>query len=205
MRRGANDLIQLFATIERSNGEPFPKDELLATAILLLAGSIDTQAMMLSNCVYRLLEQRSRWEKLCRDAALIPAAIEESLRFDSPVFGTFRTNNEPVCLHGCNLEPDTKIQMLFGSANRDPSIFEKPDEFRLDRDAKDLRRRHLAFGGGDHACIGMWVARFAAEIALSRLTARFPGMTLNGEVRLHETAPGAIAVNNGVAALPVSW
>ena len=82
------------------------------------------------------------------DRSLIPTAIEEGLRFDSPVHGLFRTNLTDCELHGTAIAADTKLQVLYAAANRDPARFDHPDEFRLDRDRSELGR-HVARPLGD--------------------------------------------------------
>lgn len=186
-------------------GRPFSDEELLPNTILLLSGGIDTTTFLLTDCVYRLLADRSLWDRVCAESALVPAAIEESLRYDSPVFGTFRTNDEPVTLHGVDIPKDSKIQMLYPSANRDPAIFADPDRYSLDRDLVTLRRDHLAFGGGIHACIGSSFARLSGRIALEVLTRRLPALELAREPVRYVTAPGAITANNGFSSLPLRW
>src|SRR5207253_2587758 len=99
------------------------------------------------------------------DRSLVPLAVEESLRFDAPVHGLFRTPNEDVELEGCPIPKDAKVQALFGSANRDPLVWENPDEFSLDRDLETVSR-HYAFGYGTHFCLGAHLARMEARIAL---------------------------------------
>ena len=200
-----DDLISVLISGEHPEGRPFEDEELLPNTILLLAGGVDTSSFLLTNCTYRLLENRALWERVCADASLIPLAIEESLRFDSPVFGTFRTNDEPVNLHGVDIPQDSKIQLLYASANRDPAVFPDPDTYRLDRDIVLLRRDHLAFGGGVHACIGNSLARLSAKIALTVLTRRLPSLRLAGTPRRYEKVPAAIAINNGLVSLPIRW
>ena len=201
----AEDLVTLMARATHEDGTPFSDEELLPSALLLLIGGIDTTGLLLTNCMYRLLAERTNWERLCAEPELIVLAIEESLRRDSPVFGVFRTNDRETSLGGTQLARDTKVQMLFASANRDPAVFADPDTFSLDRDLNELRRNHLAFGGGIHACIGNSVARLSARIALTELTRRMPSLRLAGEPERYQSVEGAIAVNNGLTFLPVAW
>jgi cytochrome P450 len=200
-----DDLVTLLVSAEHPDGGQFPEPELLATALLLLVGGVDTTSFLLGNCLYRLLGERSLWEAVCGRPELIAVAVEESLRFDSPVFGTFRTNERAVCLRGVDVPKDSKIQMLYASANRDAEVFEDPDRFRLDRDLDALRRDNLAFGAGIHNCIGSSAARLSARTAVEALVERLPGIELAGEPVRFVTAPGAITANNGFTKLPVRW
>ena len=83
--------------------------------------------------------------------------------------------------HGTVIPENAKVMMLYASANRDEQAFEDPDEFRLDRDLAELRRKHLAFGSGIHFCLGAPLARMEGRIALQKLVARFPDLELDGE------------------------
>ncbi len=104
--------------------------------------------------------------------------MEESLRFDAPVLGLFRTTRCPVTMSGTEITADAKVMMLFMSANRDAEVFDHADEFRLDRDLAELRRQHLAFGAGVHFCLGAPLARLEARIAIEALVRRLPSLEL---------------------------
>jgi cytochrome P450 len=201
----ADDLITVFVTAKHPDGRPFAEQELMPNVTLLLAGGIETSSFLLTNCVYRLLSERALWNRVCADPDLAEKAIEESLRFDSPVFGTFRTNNKAITMHGVDISADSKIQMLHASANRDPAVFEDPDRFSLDRDLLVLRQTHLAFGGGIHSCIGKSLARLSTSTALRAWAGRVPTLEIAGEVVRFRTVRGSIAINNGLISLPVSW
>jgi cytochrome P450 len=133
------------------------------------------------------------------DPALVPVAIEEGLRFDSPVQGLFRTNASECTLAGETLPPRSKLQLLFGSANRDPAQWDAPDEFRLDRETKALRR-HVAFGWGIHFCIGAPLARLETRLTFDRILARMDDIELAGEPQRNESF-----VLRGLTSLPLRW
>nr|GLK38353.1 cytochrome P450 hydroxylase [Rhodococcus wratislaviensis] len=156
---------------------PSEIDYVLATA---LTGGNDTTTSMLTNVTYRLLSTPSLWDRIVEDGKLIQPAIEESLRMDPPVLGLFRTTADDVTVSGCPIPEKSKVMLLFGSANRDPQQWEDPDEFRLDRPMKFLRR-HLAFGGGAHFCLGAPLARAEGNRALELLRTRLPHLRLDGE------------------------
>jgi cytochrome P450 len=167
-------------------------------SFLLVAGS-GTTTMLICNTVHELLQRRDQLAKVISDADLIPAAIEESLRFRSPVHGLFRTNNESVTLHGVDIPKDSKVMCLFASANLDEDSFERPEEFDITRDMSELRR-HLGFGWGTHICTGAPLARMEARIALTAILAAFKNLRLNGEPMLTEPS-----VLYGFDHLPVAW
>ena len=125
--------------------------------------------------------------------------MEEALRFDSPVSGLFRTNASECELAGETIPERSKLQILYGSANRDPDRFEEPDEFRIDREPNELRR-HVAFGWGIHFCIGAPLARQETRITFERLLARVDEIELAGEPRRNDSY-----VLHGLTNLPVRW
>ena len=145
---------------------------------LLVAGH-ETTTSLLGMLLYRLLQQPALMAAIRRDRDLIPVAVEEALRFDSPVHGLFRTNAQECEVHGETIPPRTKLQVCYAAANRDPAQFPAPDEFRLDRERGELGR-HVAFGWGIHFCIGAPLARLEAKIAFEQLLGRIDDIELDG-------------------------
>lgn len=176
------------------------RDEQHIALMGLLVGGNETTTSLITNVVWRLLETPGLWAAVCADPeALVPVAIEESLRFDAPTQGMFRTSLCPVELHDVTVPEKTKMMMSFGSANRDPEVFDRPEAFRLDRPSEELAR-HIAFGVGPHTCLGAPLARMEARIALDLLVRRFPDLRLDGPTT-------RIAAYNfwGRRTLPVAW
>ena len=134
---------------------------------LLVAGH-ETTASLLALMVYRLSSQPELLASLKNNPKLIEPAVEEFLRFDSPVQGLFRTNSKACPVRDSVIPAGTKLQEMFASANRDPEIWNDPDSIRFDRDPK-LARQHLAFGWGVHYCIGAPLARLEARLALKKI------------------------------------
>jgi cytochrome P450 len=165
---------------------------------LLVAGH-ETTTSLLGLMMLRLIERPAVMAALCADADLIPPAIEEALRFDSPVHGLFRTNAEESELHGRTLAPGTKLQLAYAAANRDPSRFADPDEFRLDRDRADLGR-HLAFGWGIHFCIGAPLARLETRVVFEEVFRRMSGIELDGAPERNDSF-----VLHGLTRLPITF
>jgi cytochrome P450 len=181
------------------DGELMRAEEVTGMISMMLVAGHETTASLITNCVWRLLEDPSQWRDLCQRPELIPNAIEESLRFDPPVLGICRTNTEPVELHGVDIAADAKVIYLMGAANRDAEIFDRPDEFVIDRPIVDARR-HLAFGWGIHFCLGAHLARLTARVALETLVARLPSLALAGPTERLD-APFLW----GRRRLPVTW
>lgn len=166
----------------------------------LLVGGNETTTSLITNLVWRLLQQPDLWAQVVSDPErLVPVAVEESLRFDAPTQGMFRTSLCPVEIHGVTVPEKAKMMMVFGSANRDPEVFDKPEEFRLDRPAEELAQ-HIAFGVGPHTCPGAPLARLEGRIAIDRLVRRIPDLRLDGPTE-------RIGAYNfwGRRRLPVAW
>ena len=161
------------------DGERIPLIEMEAMVLQLLVAGHETTTSLITNFMWRMLEDTTRWERIVADHSLIPNAIEESLRFDPPVLGLFRTNIEETTIGDVAIPAKSKVMALYASANRDPEAFPNPDEFDIDRDEIQLKR-HYSFGWGIHHCLGAPLARQTARIAIETLATRFPAMRANG-------------------------
>ena len=165
---------------------------------LLVAGH-ETTASLISLMLYRLIERPDLVDQLRERSELVPSAVEEFLRFDSPVQGLFRSNPRPSVVAGTELPAGSRLQVLFASANRDDDVFDHPDEIRLDRFANGART-HLAFGWGVHHCIGNALARREGELALRWIVERFATVERTGDVRVNEPF-----ILRGLPTLPIRW
>ncbi|MEO5641127.1 MAG: cytochrome P450 [Sphingomicrobium sp.] len=192
-----DDLLSLLL-VSKYKDRYLSQEEMRRTARGFFVGN-DTFTSLFLNLLRRLLEDRTRWDAVRADPALIDVAIEESLRFDPPALGMFRKSACPVELHGVDIPEGSRMLFAIAGANRDPAVFDDPDEFRLDRDPKQLQR-HVAFGFGTHFCPGSAIARLEAKIALSAILERMPELRLTDE-------PERIAPFNfwGVRSFPASW
>ena len=165
---------------------------------LLVAGH-ETTASLLALMVYRLSSQPELLESLKNKPRLIETAVEEFLRFDSPVQGLFRTNSETCPVRDSMIPTGTKLQAMFASANRDPEMWNDPDSIRFDRDP-GLARQHLAFGWGVHYCIGAPLARLEARLALEKI------VTSNTTFKVLEDPPMTPPfILRGFTELRVKW
>lgn len=160
----------------RERGRSLGDDEIVGVITQLLVGGNETTTSLITNAVWRLLESAGQWRRLVANAQLVDAVVEESLRFDPPVLGLFRTTTRDVFLHGERIPSGSKVMLHFAAANRDPRAFDEPDRFAIDRQPC----RHLAFGLGVHFCLGAPLARLEAREALLALVRAFPDLTLLG-------------------------
>jgi len=165
---------------------------------LLVAGH-ETTASLISLMLYRLIERPDLMVELRANPDLIGPAVEEFLRFDSPVQGLFRVNVDAANVCGVELPPGSRLQALFASANRDGEVWDDPDTIRLDRFGSGSRP-HLAFGWGVHHCIGAALARREGQRALALMTERFETVELTGPVAVNEPF-----VLRGLTTLPIRW
>jgi cytochrome P450 len=151
-------------------------DEVLAMALLpgivaqLIAAGIDSTGSLLGNAVRMLAESPELAQKLRGDASLVPAFIEECLRLESPFQSHFRVVRRPTELAGTRLEPGQRLMLLWGSANRDPEAFARPDELILERERP--LGPHVAFGYGYHLCLGAELARATGRAVVTRVLER---------------------------------
>jgi cytochrome P450 len=167
--RPGGDLISLLLEAE-VEGTEITSEEVLAQCMLLLVAGYETMRNLLGNGLYTLLRYPVAMRQLRQDPTLVRSAVAEVLRFQGPVQGITRVVAVPCELFGERLEPGQALIVLAGSANRDPRHFQEPDRF-------DIQRRnnaHLTFGAGPHTCLGNYLARLEAEMALSMLVARYP-------------------------------
>lgn len=165
---------------------------------LFIAGS-QTTTQLIGNMVWRLLQHPEQLEMVRNDRSLIPNCVEESLRFDAPVHGLFRTNTEETELHGVTIPENSKVMCSFFSANMDPELWDEPDRFDITRDL-DTLKKHFAFGKGIHFCMGAPLSRVEASVALEAILDRLPGLRLTADPTFI-SAP----VLHGVETLPVAW
>ena len=173
-------LIQGEANIEANsegNSEALSEAELLHNCIFLLNAGHETTSNLLGNGVHALLSHRDQWHRLVGDPSLAASAVEELLRFESPLQLNNRVLTAPVQLRDQTLPSGDFVTLCIGAANRDAAVFAQPDRLDISRKPNP----HLAFGHGGHACAGMNVARLEGRIALARLAQRYPALTLAGE------------------------
>jgi len=158
-------------------GDKLTEEELIANCLLLLVAGHETTTNLIGNGLLALLSHPDQAARLRQDPALLPTAIEELLRYESPVQWTSRIPKETVTLDGLRIEAGQFVLLGLGAANRDAAQFTDPDRLDITR----REGRHLAFGWGAHYCLGAALARMEGQIALGTLLRRFPALRLAQE------------------------
>jgi len=185
----------------RIDDQPVDRELVIGMVRLLLAAGHDSTTSALGICLHYLVRNPDDQAKLRADPQLIPTAVEEILRFESPVVMMSRTATRDTQLHGRNLLAGDRVMLNWASANRDQSAFENADRCILDRSPN----RHVAFGHGIHTCIGAPLARQEIRVALQELLARTKDIELDGEVEYHiwhRYGPASLQVRLTPAAAP---
>jgi len=192
-----DDLISGLVAAEM-DGEKLSEWDLLDFCSLLLVAGNVTTTNLITNAVMVLLEHKDALEAVRANPALLPDALEEVLRFRSPVQFMFRVSSAETELGGRLLPPNQRVIALIGSANRDEAQFENANRFDISRKPN----RHIAFGVGVHYCLGAPLARLEAKVVLNILLQRLPNLARSNSGALPPT-DGVIL--HGVKSLPVRW
>ena len=162
-----DDLISTLVAAEAGEAALTPMETLMFTVLLLVAGN-ETTTNLMGNAVLALLDEPDQLERVQSDRSLVPALVEEALRFDGPVQMLFRETTQDVELAGTSIPKGSAVLPIFASANRDEAQFPRADRFDIDRDT----RGHLAFGLGIHFCLGSSLARLEARVGFEELFKR---------------------------------
>jgi len=171
------------------NGVSLSLGQLVAYCELFVEAGNETTRNAISGALLAFCERRSEWERLRDDRELIPAAVEEILRWVSPISHFTRVVTEDCEVRGERLRAGDQVALYFASANRDEDVFTDPFAFRVDRNPNP----HLAFGFGEHFCVGAHLARVEIELILRHLLDRFDWFELSGPIeRLSSAVNGSI-------------
>ena len=173
-REGKQDLLNLIASARNEQDEAIPESDALSMLNQLLVGGNETTTSLITNLFWRLLEKPSRWRTLLEDRSMVRSAVEESLRYDPPVLGLYRNSASDIEIHDETIPEGEKVYVYYAAANRDPRVFNKPNEFDISRKA----RRHMSFGLGTHFCVGAPTARLEAEVVLEVMLERMPDLRM---------------------------
>jgi len=194
-RAPADDLLSALLAVEGSD-ELLSQEELLAFCNLMIVAGNETTTKLLGNALYWLWRHPEQRALVQADPALIPAWVEETLRYDNSTQALMRVTLEDIELHGVTIPAGEHVLLLIGSANRDPEVFERPEEYDIRRsDTSEM----LSFGKGTHFCMGASLARLEARVAFEEWWKRFPDYAVQPDAieRVH-------SVNvRGFASLPI--
>ena len=194
----ANDLLTALIHAE-DDGDVLDDDELVAQTLLLYIAGHETTVNLIAGGTLALLRHPGQLALLRGDPGLVENAVEEMLRYDSPVQASRRITVEPVTVGGTAIPAGAFVMASLGSANRDERFW-GPDAAELNL-RRENARQHVSFGAGPHHCLGASLARLEAGIAFERLVARFPGLALDGDVvwngRINLRGPAQLPVSVG--------
>lgn len=198
-RRGCpqEDLMSVLCHAE-VDGDRLSDDEIVHESLLILIGGDETTRHVITGGLYQLLADRDQWERVRDDRTLLEGAVEESLRWVSPIKNMARTATRDVELHGETIRQGQKLLLLYPSANRDESHFDDPMRFDITRTPND----HVAFGFGTHFCLGASLARLELTVAFDRILDRLPDLHLAGE---GEPAFRPASFVSGYESMPVAF
>ncbi|HWG63723.1 MAG TPA: cytochrome P450 [Streptosporangiaceae bacterium] len=194
----ADDLLTALIEAE-DDGDVLDDSELVAQTLLLYIAGHETTVNLIAGGILALLRHPAQLALLRSDPSLVTNAVEELLRYDSPVQASRRITVEPVTVGGTTIPAGAFVMASLGSANRDESFWgADADDLKLDR---ENARQHVSFGAGPHHCLGASLARLEASIAVERLITRFPALALDGDVvwngRINLRGPAQLPVSVG--------
>lgn len=168
-----------------AEGDKLTEDEMVRQAdLLLIAGNVTTTDLI-GNGVKALLDNPEQTEKLRANPALIRNAVEEMLRYDSPVVNSGRIANRPIDLGGCPVQKGESLNTSLAAANHDPEVYPEPTKFDIEREDT----HHQSFGGGRHLCLGAHLARLEAQEAIMGLITRYPNLALSDKGHEYHSIP----------------
>src|SRR3712207_3222732 len=167
-RAPGEDLLSHLVGVRDSDGDRLTEDELVTTCVLLLNAGHEATVNVSGNGLLALLEHPSELRRLRTDPGLLPTAVEELMRYDSPLQLFERTATTDVEIGGVTVEEGQKVAALLGAANRDPAVFDQPDALEVAR----ADNPHVTFGAGVHFCIGAPLARVELQASLGALLER---------------------------------
>ncbi|GCD91133.1 cytochrome P450 [Nocardioides sp. LS1] len=196
-KQPTDDLLSEIAALE-IDGMPITDDDAVAMALLTLNAAHDTTVAGIGGLLYHLARNQNVQDQVTADQSLVESAVDEALRIATPILGQGRTATEDLSLEGVEVPKGDQVMLLLGSANRDPSRFPSPDEFRLDRP----RNQHVSFGAGIHRCVGAPLAKLEMQVVLEEVLRRLPNLRIDDE--------DAVSVEYNVAvctftSLPAAW
>jgi cholest-4-en-3-one 26-monooxygenase len=190
-----NDIVSVIAG-SRVNGEPLPPVELLSYFFLLVVAGNETTRNAMTGGLLAFIDNPDEWRKLVRDPSLVDPAVEEIVRWTTPVIQFCRTATEDYVLRGTKIRAGESLCLFYPSANRDEDVFDEPFRFRIDRQPNE----HIGFGRGEHVCLGAHLARLELRCAFAQLRERLEHVELAGPPeRVRSSFVG------GIKRVPIRW
>jgi cytochrome P450 len=184
----SDDIVSLLANV-KVDGKPLPPFEFLSYCFLLVVAGNETTRNAISGGLLALMENPDQFDRLRRDPSLVDSAVEEIARWTTPVIQFCRTATEDLELRGKKIRAGESMCLFYPSANRDEDVFDDPFSFQLDRNPN----RHLAFGIGEHFCLGANLARLELRVIFRQLAERMSQVELAGPVeRLRSSFLGGV-------------
>lgn len=177
-RQPEDDLISALVAAGAADGS-VSDEEIVATCVVLISAGHETTMNLIGNGCWLLMRHPEQWRALQAEPSRMPAAVEEILRYESPVLTTSRWVSRDLEAFGCPMRKGEFVILALGACNRDPRAFPDPDRFDIER----AEGRHLSFGSGVHFCVGAALARLEGEIALRTLVTRLAPPRLAAEPR----------------------
>jgi cytochrome P450 family 142 subfamily A polypeptide 1 len=193
-----DDLVGVLCHAE-IDGDSLDDDSLVHETLLILIGGDETTRHVISGGVEELLAHPQQMQQLMEDRLLIPTAVEEMLRWVSPIKNMARIATRDVELEGAHIKAGQELILLYASANRDESVFDQPDVFDISRSPNP----HMAFGFGAHFCLGNQLARLELKVMVDRLLDRLPDLHLT--VDRHALPRRAANFISGIEEMPVAF
>jgi cytochrome P450 family 142 subfamily A polypeptide 1 len=180
------------------DGDRFDDDTLVHETLLILIGGDETTRHVITGGLYQLMAHREQWDALLADRSLLPSAVEEMLRWVSPIKNMARTATRDVELRGMQIREGQKVLLLYPSANRDAEQFADPFRFDITRAPNE----HVAFGFGTHFCLGNSLARLELRVMFEQLLDRMPGIHLVDMTEPHHRPANFVS---GYETMKVAW
>ncbi len=193
-----DDLMSVLVHAE-VDGERLTPDEVVQESLLILIGGDETTRHVISGGIHQLLLHPDQWRRVAADPDVRPSAVEEMLRWVTPIKNMVRTATRDVILAGQQVEEGDELMLLYPSANRDEAVFDDPFRF----DSARTPNEHVAFGFGTHFCLGASLARLEIAVMLDELLERTPQLAIADPTADLEYRPANVV--SGLETLPVTW
>jgi cytochrome P450 len=179
-----DDLISILTSSQLDGEAPLRTSELVGQITAVISAGHETTTNLIAHLILLLLRHPDEWAAVRADYSLIPGAVEEALRLNSPIRGMIRTTTENVEVAGVAIPAGARLQLMYSSANHDETVFPDPERFDIRREHRPF---HLGFGHGTHFCVGAPLARLEARVTVELFAERLPNLRLLPDHPLHYT------------------